>query len=154
MPTPRLVPPAPNVDRQEKVALDFLRKVLATEQQPEWLRGVRHQHGVGADAVDALNRFYELNTTYGPEQDTVTLTAKECERAASGAESCVSSRIRCTNCASARTETSCSPGGRRRTVASPALAGSGLVHPGPAEDVGVQAPLAPFGLVAGDDGND
>jgi hypothetical protein len=68
------------------VALDLLRKVLGTEQEPEWLRDLRHQHGVGADAVDALDRFYELKTTYGPEQDTVTLTAKECERAASGAE--------------------------------------------------------------------
>ncbi|MGA5162242.1 sacsin N-terminal ATP-binding-like domain-containing protein [Streptomyces pseudogriseolus] len=86
VPAPRLVPPAPNIDRQEKVALDLLRKVLGTEQEPEWLRDLRHQHGVGADAVDALDRFYELKTTYGPEQDTVTLTAKECERAASGAE--------------------------------------------------------------------
>lgn len=86
VPAPRPVPPAPNVGRQEKVALDLLRKVLGTEQEPEWLRDLRHQHGVGADAVDALDRFYELKTTYGPEQDTVTLTAKECERAASGAE--------------------------------------------------------------------
>lgn len=86
MPAPRLVPPAPNIDRQEKVALDLLRKVLGTEQEPEWLRDLRHQHGVGADAVDALDRFYELKTTYGPEQDTVTVTAKECERAASGVE--------------------------------------------------------------------
>ncbi|MFE9284801.1 sacsin N-terminal ATP-binding-like domain-containing protein [Streptomyces olivaceus] len=86
VPAPRPVPPAPNIDRQEKVALDLLRKVLGTEQEPEWLRDLRHQHGVGADAADALDRFYELKTTYGPEQDTVTLTAKECERAASGAE--------------------------------------------------------------------
>ncbi|MGW7378045.1 hypothetical protein [Streptomyces sp. NPDC054794] len=41
---------------------------------------------MGADAVDALDRFHELKTTYGSEQDMVTLTAKECERAASGAE--------------------------------------------------------------------
>ncbi|MEU3499998.1 hypothetical protein ABZ726_04220 [Streptomyces hundungensis] len=68
------------------MALDLLRQVLGTEQEPEWLRNLRHQHGVGADAVDALDRFYELKTTYGPELDTVTLTAKECERAASGAE--------------------------------------------------------------------
>ncbi|MFI0711391.1 sacsin N-terminal ATP-binding-like domain-containing protein [Streptomyces inhibens] len=86
VPAPRPVPPAPNIDRQERVALDLLRKVLGTEQEPEWLRDLRHQHGVGADAVDKLDRFYELKTTYGPEQDTVTLTAKECERAASGAE--------------------------------------------------------------------
>lgn len=86
VPAPRPVPPAPNVDRQERVALDLLRKVLGTEQEPEWLRDLRHQHGVGADAVDGLDRFYELKTTYGPEQDMVTLTAKECERAASGAK--------------------------------------------------------------------
>ncbi|GHC44502.1 sacsin N-terminal ATP-binding-like domain-containing protein [Streptomyces cinnamoneus] len=86
VPTPRPVPPAPNIDRQESVALDLLRKVLGTEQEPEWLRDLRHRHGVGADAVDGLDRFYELKTTYGPEQDTVTLTARECERAASGAE--------------------------------------------------------------------
>ena len=85
-PAPRPAPPAPNIDRQERVALDLLRKVLGTEQEPEWLRDLRHQHGVGADAVDGLDRFYELKTTYGPEQDTVILTAKECERAASGAE--------------------------------------------------------------------
>lgn len=86
LPAPRPVPPAPNIDRQERVALDLLRKVLGTEQEPEWLRDLRRQHGVGADAVDGLDRFYELKTTYGPEQDTVTLTAKECERATSGAE--------------------------------------------------------------------
>ncbi len=86
VPAPRPVPPAPNIDRQERVALDLLRKVLGTVQEPEWLRDLRHQHGVGADAVDRLDRFYELKTTYGPEPDTVTLTASECERASSGAE--------------------------------------------------------------------
>ncbi|MER6313827.1 hypothetical protein ABT237_08680 [Streptomyces sp. NPDC001581] len=84
VPGPRPMPPAHDVDRQERVALDLLRKVLGAEEEPEWLRDLRAQHGVGADAVDGLGRFYELKTTYGPEQDTVTLTAAECERAASG----------------------------------------------------------------------
>ncbi|MFI1947401.1 sacsin N-terminal ATP-binding-like domain-containing protein [Streptomyces virginiae] len=84
VPGPRPMPPAHYVDRQERVALDLLRKILGAEEEPEWLRDLRAQHGVGADAVDGLGRFYELKTTYGPEPDTVTLTAAECERAASG----------------------------------------------------------------------
>ncbi|MGW2677857.1 sacsin N-terminal ATP-binding-like domain-containing protein [Streptomyces sp. NPDC001436] len=86
VPSQRPTPPAHHVDRQERVALDLLRKVLGTEEEPEWLRDLRAEHGVGADAVDGLGRFYELKTTYGSEPDAVTLTASEVERADSGSE--------------------------------------------------------------------
>lgn len=92
LPRPQPEPAVPNswsVPRsyttvnQEAVAMQFLSQVLGAEAEPQWLRDLRAQHGLGADAVDGLSRFYELKTTYGSEQDTVTLTPSEFERAAS-----------------------------------------------------------------------
>ncbi|MFF9704628.1 hypothetical protein ACF1FE_26095 [Streptomyces griseofuscus] len=40
------------------MALGVVRKALATDDV--WLRDLRAQRGIGADAVDALTRFYEL----------------------------------------------------------------------------------------------
>lgn len=74
-------PPRPYTGtEQEKVALDVVRRALAGDH--EWLRDLRAQHGLGADAVDALSRFYELKAYGGAEPDTVQLTPAEFERAA------------------------------------------------------------------------
>ncbi|MGW7638249.1 hypothetical protein [Streptomyces decoyicus] len=64
---------------QEKVALDLVRSALALDETE--LRDLRAQHGLGADAVDELARFYELKTYGGAEPDTVQLTPGEFRRA-------------------------------------------------------------------------
>jgi hypothetical protein len=61
------------------VALDVVRKALATDD--DWLRDLRAQRGLGADAVDALSRFYELKAYKDAEPDTVLLTPAEFQRA-------------------------------------------------------------------------
>lgn len=65
---------------QEKVALDVVRRALAADD--DWLRDLRAQRGLGADAVDALSRFYELKAYKDVEPDTVLLTPAEFQRAA------------------------------------------------------------------------
>ncbi|MFJ8691795.1 sacsin N-terminal ATP-binding-like domain-containing protein [Streptomyces roseolilacinus] len=65
---------------QEKVALDLVRQALANDESA--LRDLRAQHGLGADAVDELARFYELKTYRHAEPDTVQLTPAEFQRAA------------------------------------------------------------------------
>jgi hypothetical protein len=73
-------PPRPYTTAdQEKVALDLVRHALAGDQ--EWLRDLRAQHGLGADAVDGLERFYELKAYGGAEPDAVQLTPAEFRRA-------------------------------------------------------------------------
>lgn len=64
---------------QEKVALDLVRSALALDETE--LRDLRAQHGLGADAVDELARFYELKTYGGAEPDTIQLTPAEFRRA-------------------------------------------------------------------------
>ncbi|RPK36331.1 hypothetical protein EES37_27035 [Streptomyces sp. ADI91-18] len=64
---------------QEKVALDLVRSALALDETE--LRDLRAQHGLGADAVDELARFYELKTYGGTEPDTIQLTPAEFRRA-------------------------------------------------------------------------
>ncbi|MET7824666.1 hypothetical protein ABZT23_08300 [Streptomyces sp. NPDC005386] len=86
VPNSRSVPRSYTMVDQEAVAIDFLSQVLGAEAEPQWLRDLRAQHGLGADAVDALSRFYELKTMYGSEQDSVTLTPSEFERASSEKE--------------------------------------------------------------------
>ncbi|MFD4561288.1 sacsin N-terminal ATP-binding-like domain-containing protein [Streptomyces sp. NPDC058469] len=83
VPSSQSVPRSYTTVEQEAVAIQFLAQVLGAEAEPQWLRDLRAQHGLGADAVDRLSRFYELKTMYGPEQDTVTFTPSEFERAAS-----------------------------------------------------------------------
>ncbi|WP_223777274.1 hypothetical protein [Streptomyces sp. 135] len=64
---------------QEKAALDLVRRALALDETE--LRDLRAQHGLGADAVDELARFYELKTYGGAEPDTIQLTPAEFQRA-------------------------------------------------------------------------
>ncbi|MGW0702261.1 sacsin N-terminal ATP-binding-like domain-containing protein [Streptomyces sp. NPDC002867] len=66
---------------QEAVALDLVRAALARDS--EELRDLRAQRGVGADAVDELSRFYEVKSFLGAEEDSLSLTPHEYERAAS-----------------------------------------------------------------------
>ena len=65
--------------QKETVGLELLRKLLSSDV--EKIVDIRAQHGVGADAIDKLNRFYELKVSAGAEPDHVTMTSAEVERA-------------------------------------------------------------------------
>jgi hypothetical protein len=56
-----------------------VRRVLGSDA--DQIADLRAQHGVGADAVDELDQFYELKVSAGPEPDRVTLTDSEVQRA-------------------------------------------------------------------------
>ncbi|MFD4377066.1 sacsin N-terminal ATP-binding-like domain-containing protein [Streptomyces sp. NPDC058486] len=64
---------------QETVAMDVVRRALGRDLSE--LRDLRAQHGLGADAVDELARFFELKTYRGSEPDTISLTPAEFRRA-------------------------------------------------------------------------
>jgi polyisoprenoid-binding protein YceI len=61
------------------VGLDLVRIVLASDS--EGVADLRDQHGVGADAIDELDQFYELKVYAGAEPDRVSLTDSELQRA-------------------------------------------------------------------------
>lgn len=65
---------------KESLGLDLLRRVLSLED--EGILDLRAQHGVGADAVQDLRRFFELKVHGGAAPDTVRLTDSEVGRAA------------------------------------------------------------------------
>jgi hypothetical protein len=56
---------------KEKIGLDFVRRVFASDEQK--MRDLRAQYGVGADAVDELDRFFELKVYAGAEPDRIVL---------------------------------------------------------------------------------
>ena len=64
---------------KERVGLELLRKLLSSDV--EEIVDIRAQHGVGADAIDKLNNFYELKVSAGAEPDYVSMTAAEVKRA-------------------------------------------------------------------------
>jgi hypothetical protein len=66
---------------KESVGLAFIRHIFASDEQH--IRDLRAQHGVGADAVDALDRFFELKVYAGAEPDRIVLEASQIRRAMS-----------------------------------------------------------------------
>ena len=56
---------------KETIGLALVRQVFASDEQV--IRDLRAQHGVGADAVDALDRFFELKVYAGEEPDSIAL---------------------------------------------------------------------------------
>ncbi len=66
---------------KESIGLDFVRRVFASDKQE--IRDLRAQHGVGADAVDALDRFFELKVYAGMEPDRIELQNSQIRRAMS-----------------------------------------------------------------------
>ena len=64
---------------KETVGLEILRKLLSSDDTE--ISDLRAQRGVGADAVDELQNFYELKVSGGTEPDQVTLTNSEVKRA-------------------------------------------------------------------------
>ena len=77
------------LDRWDDAALLFLQRISkVTLLNPEGISSdhdeisdLRNQRGVGADAIDELQRFYELKVSAGAEPDQVTLTNAEVKRA-------------------------------------------------------------------------
>jgi hypothetical protein len=66
---------------KESVGMAVALKVLSGDEQE--IVDLRAQHGVGADAVDSLNRFFELKVHLGDEPDVVRLEESEIRRALS-----------------------------------------------------------------------
>ena len=66
---------------KESVGLELVRKVLASDA--DGMRDLRAQHGVGADAVDQLDRFFELKVYAGAEPDVIRLEETQIRRAMS-----------------------------------------------------------------------
>ena len=53
----------------------LVRRVLGGDEQE--IVDIRHQHNVGADAVDQLRNFYELKIQSGSIPDEISLTRAE-----------------------------------------------------------------------------
>ena len=68
-------------EQRETIGLELARKVLSGDGQ--YIVDLRAQRGVGADAMDEFERFYELKVSAGPEPNEVTLTEAEWKRARS-----------------------------------------------------------------------
>ena len=65
--------------QKEEVGLALLRILLGSDHDN--IADLRAQHGVGADAVDEMQRFYELKVSAGAEPDQITMTSAEVKRA-------------------------------------------------------------------------
>ena len=79
--TPRNRMPIPgysSLDR-ENVGMELVRRILSSDDNE--IVDIRAQRGVGADAIDRMDAFYELKVSAGPEPDQVTLTRAEVQRA-------------------------------------------------------------------------
>jgi len=66
---------------KESVGMALVRTVLAGDE--EEIADLRAQRGVGADAIDQLNRFFELKVHLGDEPDVIRLEESEVRRALS-----------------------------------------------------------------------
>ena len=66
---------------KEDVGMDLVHKLLSSDRQE--IVDLRSQRNVGADAIDSMDRFYELKVIAGAEPDLVTLTNSEVQRAMS-----------------------------------------------------------------------
>lgn len=66
-------------EERESVGLDLVRRVLGGDNED--VIDIRHQHNVGADAIDKLDNFYELKVHSGAIPDSISLTRDEYLRA-------------------------------------------------------------------------
>ena len=78
-PAPRSAPIAYSPQEQEHLALLALQEAINGDVED--LRDFRHLQGVGADALDRLDRLFEIKSFATVMPDHVTLTANEFERA-------------------------------------------------------------------------
>ena len=66
---------------REDVGFELARRVLSSDHKD--IVDLRAERGVGADAMDELERFYELKVSAGGEPSEITLTSAEWQRARS-----------------------------------------------------------------------
>ncbi|HUZ54038.1 MAG TPA: hypothetical protein VMU94_16120 [Streptosporangiaceae bacterium] len=66
---------------KESVGMELARLVLGAEASE--IADLRAQHGVGADAIDTLDRFFELKVHLGDEPDAIHLEQSQIRRALS-----------------------------------------------------------------------
>jgi len=66
-------------EERQSVGVELVRRVLGGDE--EEIVDIRHQHNVGADAVDQLKNFFELKVYSGPIPDDVSFTRAEFLRA-------------------------------------------------------------------------
>ena len=66
---------------KEDVGMRLVNKLLSSDKHE--IVDLRNQRNVGADAVDKMERFYELKVSAGSEPDQVRLTSSEFQRAKS-----------------------------------------------------------------------
>lgn len=66
-------------EEKEELALRLLQAAINGEASE--LRDYRHLRGVGADALDKLRRYFEIESYSGAMPDEISLTANEAERA-------------------------------------------------------------------------
>ena len=66
---------------KEDVGMDLVYKLLSSDRQD--IVDLRSQRNVGADAIDSMDRFFELKVIAGAEPDRITLTNSEVQRAMS-----------------------------------------------------------------------
>ena len=78
---PRSATPAPGFTALDKetVGLEIVRMVLGGDDQQ--IVDLRAQHGVGADAIDELDRFFELKVYLNDEPDVIRLEESQIRRA-------------------------------------------------------------------------
>ncbi len=77
---PRTAPAAFTQDDVETFGLELLRETLRVREIAE-LTDFRNQHGIGADAVDELLRYFEIKAHAREMPDEVSLTAAESHQA-------------------------------------------------------------------------
>jgi hypothetical protein len=78
-PAPRSAPKAYSSEEQQHLALLALNQAVNGELAD--LRDFQHLRGIGADALDRLDRYFEIKSTSGPMADQVVLTPNEYRRA-------------------------------------------------------------------------
>jgi hypothetical protein len=66
-------------EERERVGLDLVRRILGGDEQA--VIDIRHQHNVGADAIDELRNFFELKVHSGRIPRDISLTRDEYLRA-------------------------------------------------------------------------
>jgi len=66
-------------EERQSVGVELVRRVFGGDE--EEIVDIRHQHNVGADAVDQLKNFFELKVYSGPIPDDVSFTRAEFIRA-------------------------------------------------------------------------
>ncbi len=66
---------------REDVGFELARRVLSSDDKA--IVDLRRERGVGADAMDELERFYELKVSAGAEPNEISLTSAEWQRARS-----------------------------------------------------------------------